>query len=180
VLERIRGNDARAIGRVWLETELEDKYAVASPDIPCDELIALCGARCCKLEFPLSTADLDEGVIRWDHGQPYKIRQRASDGFCVHNDPGSHGCTVHAQRPATCRRYDCRNDKRVWIDFDMRIPTPPGSADDDAKEALDIVERIRAKQLADVLEGAAISRTYPDDEPRPGPAPTPRKPRTMR
>ena len=83
------------------------------------ELLPICQARCCKLSFPLSTQDLDEGVIRWDYGEPYLIRQRASDGYCVHNGAGS--CTVHAQRPMICRTYTCKDDKRIWADFDARI-----------------------------------------------------------
>jgi hypothetical protein len=28
---------------------------------------------------------------------------------------------VHGQRPEACRVYDCRNDKRIWKDFEKRI-----------------------------------------------------------
>ncbi|MBL0219994.1 MAG: YkgJ family cysteine cluster protein [Myxococcales bacterium] len=40
------------------------------------------------------------------------IRQRASDEYCVHNDPETHHCTVHSARPRVCRTYHCRDDKR--------------------------------------------------------------------
>ncbi|HET9991467.1 MAG TPA: hypothetical protein VFQ65_23220, partial [Kofleriaceae bacterium] len=43
-----------------------DKYATTPSTPPCDELLPLCKARCCTLSFALSSADLDEGVIRWD------------------------------------------------------------------------------------------------------------------
>jgi hypothetical protein len=36
----------------------------------------------------------------------------------------SGGCTVYDDRPGTCREYDCREDKRVWIDYEKRIPAP--------------------------------------------------------
>ena len=121
-LQKIRAGEMRHVGRVWLETDLEDKYAVNGPDVSCMELLPICKAACCKLQFPLSTRDLDEGIIRWDYGRPYMIRQRASDGYCVHNDPNTRGCGVYSHRPAICRTYDCREDKRIWIDFEKRIP----------------------------------------------------------
>ena len=33
-------------------------------------------------------------------------------------------CTAYDYRPSTCRTYDCREDRRVWIDFEARIPAP--------------------------------------------------------
>ncbi len=104
--------------------ELYDKYAMEGlPDIPCAELIPLCKGRCCRLYFPLSYQDLDEGVVEWEYGLPYIVRKRA-DGYCVHNDPATHACGVYAQRPAHCRKYDCRTDKRIWLDYERRIPAP--------------------------------------------------------
>jgi Fe-S-cluster containining protein len=100
-----------------------DKYAIHElPDIDCDARIPLCRARCCTLHFPLSNQDLDERVVKWDYLKPYIIRQREDDGYCVHNDPSTKGCTVYHHRPAVCRTYDCRQDKRIWIDFEKRIP----------------------------------------------------------
>ena len=42
----------------------------------------------------------------------------------MHCVPGSYHCQVHAYRPYVCRAYDCRNDKRIWLDFDQMIPAP--------------------------------------------------------
>src|SRR5262249_34655223 len=97
--ERTRGvlaADEHTRERVHLQ-RFGAKYTTEPADRPCAELLPICQARCCKLSFPLSTQDLDEGVIRWDYGEPYLIRQRDSDGYCVHNDAGR--CSVHAQRP---------------------------------------------------------------------------------
>lgn len=179
VLERIRKNDA-TVAAAWLDTELEDKYAVSGPDIPCDELIPLCKAKCCTFYFALSSADLDEGVLRWDYGRPYMIRQRASDGFCVHNDPVSHGCTVHAHRPMVCRRYDCRQDKRVWADYENRVLAPPNPPDDDESPEIDLVEMLRKRDIADAVERSSVMGTYPDDGPRVGPPPLPSNRRMQR
>ena len=140
------------------------KYAVEPADIPCAELIPLCRARCCTFVFALSTQDLDEGVIRFDYGQPYMIRQR-SDGYCGHCEPTTLGCTVHAQRPRTCRTYDCRNDKRVWIDFEKRIPAPQHHGVEPDR-AFDLHERVRLRGLAVFRERMAIDYTYPDGTPK--------------
>jgi hypothetical protein len=134
----------------------------------------LCQARCCTLSFALSTEDLDEGVIRWDYGQPYLIRQRASDGYCVHNDPDSHGCTVHAFRPRVCRSYDCRKDTRIWADFAQRIPAAPvhmAYHDKSYGNAFDLLERAKARSSAIQKETLAISLSYADREPSKGPKP---------
>ncbi|MBL8627142.1 MAG: YkgJ family cysteine cluster protein [Myxococcales bacterium] len=101
----------------------DDKYAIPDPGIDCEARMHLCQGRCCSFDFPLSEQDLDEGQVRWRHHQPYMIAQR-EDGYCVHNDPATRGCGVYAHRPGTCRQYSCRTDKRVWIDFEARIPAP--------------------------------------------------------
>lgn len=105
----------------------EDKYAVDDlPDIDCASLIPLCKARCCRLTVFLSFQDLDEGKLKWDYGAPYVLR-RGADGYCVHNagDGGGRSCTRYHERPVACRRFDCREDKRIWADFEKRIPAPP-------------------------------------------------------
>lgn len=134
-----------------------------------------CGARCCTLSFALSTEDLDEGVSRWDYGQPYLIRQHATDGYCVHNDPDSHGCTVHPHRPRVCRSYDCRKDKRIWIDYEQQIPAPAphGKYEDRGHgSTFDLIERAKDRAQAIARESLAISQSYAETAPRKGPKPT--------
>lgn len=102
-----------------------DKYEVGSPaDLDCEALFPICRARCCAFNFALTTQDLDEGVVKWDHGRPYLIRQSAETGRCVHQDVPTGRCGVYQHRPGICRRYDCRNDKRIWLDFANRVPAP--------------------------------------------------------
>jgi Fe-S-cluster containining protein len=122
----LRENERIAAEDATIEvSEAADKYALTNlPDIDCEARIPLCGARCCMSDFLLSVQDLDERVVRWEYARPYRVAQRAEDGHCVHNDPGSGACAVYDQRPAACRVFDCRNDPRIWIDFDRRIPAP--------------------------------------------------------
>lgn len=104
--------------------DLGDKHAEGqTAEIDCANRIHLCQARCCTFKFYLTKQDLDEGKARWDYGNPYWIKQ-GQDGYCVHSDPQTRACSIHASRPHVCRAYDCRNDKRVWIDFENRIPAP--------------------------------------------------------
>jgi Fe-S-cluster containining protein len=173
-LRDTRAGDAAQPLRVSLDHG-GDKYAVTPSAPPCEELLHLCKARCCTLSFALSTADLDEGVIRWDYGQPYLIRQRASDGYCVHCAPDDLRCTVHAHRPRVCRQYDCKDDKRIWIDYEQRIPTPvtdrlpPAPVDPAAR--FDLLERARQRSRAATAEKRAIAESFADAGPTLGPAP---------
>jgi hypothetical protein len=92
-------------------------------EIDCANRVDLCKAACCRLPFALSKEDVEEGVIRWDLGRPYVIKQD-QDGACTHLDRQTLGCGVYRQRPIPCRGYDCRNDKRIWLDFDNRVVNP--------------------------------------------------------
>jgi Fe-S-cluster containining protein len=106
---------------VAIQEPEQDKYAFTpTAKIDCENRVHLCKAACCKMVFPLSRQDIEEGVIKWDLGKPYVIAKGA-DGYCQHFDHQCLGCTVHAQRPIPCRAYDCRNDKRIWLDFENKI-----------------------------------------------------------
>jgi Fe-S-cluster containining protein len=100
----------------------EDKHQVANSDVDCEARLPLCHARCCTFEFLLSSPDLDDG-IKFELDLPYEIRHEA-DRYCSHYDRRRGGCGTYATRPATCRTYTCKNDKRVWLDFERRIPAP--------------------------------------------------------
>jgi len=101
-----------------------DKYTIEEPGgIDCAARIPLCKAACCRLRFPLSRQDVEGGVVRWDFGRPY-WNQVDDSGYCVHNDSETRTCGVYSERPAPCRAFDCRDDARIWVDFDARIPNP--------------------------------------------------------
>jgi len=173
ILAQVRAADAQGPTAVSLDLG-GDKYEVEPSAPPCDEVMHLCQARCCTYSFALSTRDLDEGVIRWDYGHPYLIRQRASDGYCVHNDPADHRCTVHVHRPRVCRSYDCKDDPRIWIDFARRIPAPPGRrAEPTGGSDFDLMQRAHARSVAVATERRSIAGGFADPRPLPGPPPRP-------
>lgn len=102
---------------------ISNKYEVKSPDVPCGELIPLCGARCCSFNVQLSGPDVEEGKLPWVIEEPYQLPRDPITKRCTcMADDG--GCTVYDYRPGQCREYDCREDKRVWIDYAKRIPAP--------------------------------------------------------
>ena len=102
---------------------IDDKYSVDSPDIDCASRIPLCGARCCSFDVALSRQDLVERKLPFVIERPYELPRDPVTKRCACMDDAG-ACTAYDYRPATCRTYDCREDRRVWIDFDARIPAP--------------------------------------------------------
>jgi Fe-S-cluster containining protein len=66
---------------------------------------------------------VEEGIVRWDLGRPY-WNLRDATGYCIHNDPEKRCCNIYEARPGPCRSYDCRQDKRIWLDFETMIVNP--------------------------------------------------------
>jgi Fe-S-cluster containining protein len=100
-----------------------DKYVVTGEPIDCESRLHLCQARCCSFAVTLSRQDVAEGELTWDIDHPYRLT-RDADGYCGHLGREDAHCQRYEHRPATCRRYSCKTDRRVWIDFEARIPAP--------------------------------------------------------
>lgn len=113
----------KGIGAIFQDPEY-DKYTFdQGATVDCAEYLPLCKAACCRLPFALSKQDVREGVVHWDLGQPYLIDQ-GQDGYCVHMDRGACTCTIYTERPVPCRGFDCRTDKRIWLDFEKKEINP--------------------------------------------------------
>lgn len=91
--------------------------------IDCVACHQVCRGMCCTLWFELSVQDLDEGIVRWNYMNPYGIAQD-QDGYCVHFDRATYMCGIYDNRPVICRTYDCREDKRIWVDFEEKTLVP--------------------------------------------------------
>jgi len=101
-----------------------DKYSFEhAAEFDCAGRVHLCHATCCRLPFALSHQDVREGIVRWNLGQPYVIDQ-GGDGCCAHMDRETRGCTIYAHRPVPCRGFDCRQDTRIWLDFEKMMVNP--------------------------------------------------------
>lgn len=103
----------------------EDKRTVTGTPVDCEARIPLCRAACCAFSVPMSAQDVEEGKLRLDLGKPYVMR-RGPDGYCTHHNAANGGCGVYDDRPVICRAYSCADDKRIWLDFDKRIPNAEG------------------------------------------------------
>ncbi len=124
-IERCAKNVGEERPKVRLRTFDPDKYNMVHGEaVDCADRMALCKGRCCKLTIVLSEQDLDEGKLQWELQEPYVMR-RGKDGRCVYQDRKSGGCTNYDYRPSTCRSYSCKDDRRIWLDFDNKIPAPP-------------------------------------------------------
>ena len=119
VVDKIRADR----GRVVRLATFPDKYTVPNADIDCAARIPLCGARCCGLTVVLTEQDVAERKLPFVIDRPYELPRDPATMRCTCLGDGG-GCTVYEHRPATCRSYSCREDRRVWLDFDARIPAP--------------------------------------------------------
>lgn len=139
---RLRADFVEKGMTVAIQEHATSKYELeGSVEIDCESRVHLCKAACCRLSFALSKEDVEESVVRWNLGRPYMIAQ-TSDRRCVHLDGERHTCGVYHNRPIPCRTYDCRSDRRVWLDFEGRVANPrlddpdwPHGAVDDADGA---------------------------------------------
>jgi hypothetical protein len=112
------------IGVVALQEYNQDKYTFKEEiTIDCESRLHLCHAACCRLDLALSKQDLEEGILKWNLGDPYMIAKDA-DGYCRHLDRSTSRCTVWQHRPIPCRGYDCRQDQRIWLDFAKGVINP--------------------------------------------------------
>jgi Fe-S-cluster containining protein len=112
---RQRGEQLGPGTLIRVET-IEDQPPTATVD--CESRLHICKAVCCRLNFALSVAEIEDGHARWDLGQPYHIRKQP-DGCCVHQT--GKGCAIYDHRPGVCRRYSCAKDPRIWSDFEGRV-----------------------------------------------------------
>lgn len=106
-----------------LLASFEDKYALEGDPIDCESRLHLCLGRCCSFAVSLSRQDVEEGELAWEIDHPYRL-PRTSTGYCANLGAEDGRCQTYDHRPATCRRYTCREDRRVWLDFEARIPAP--------------------------------------------------------
>jgi hypothetical protein len=82
--------------------------------------LGLCRAICCSFIFALTKDEVKKGIIKWNPKRPYFIA-RDEDGYCPHLDRKTLLCEIYGDRPLRCKKYDCRKDPNVWIDWESRI-----------------------------------------------------------
>jgi hypothetical protein len=98
----------------------DPKPEVGADEIDCEARLPYCKAVCCRLRFPLTVAEIEDGPLKWDLGRPY-FNRHDSHGYCHQIDHNTHACGIYEERPAPCRQYSCRHDERIWKDFDGMV-----------------------------------------------------------
>lgn len=135
--------------RLGVKTDDKDSLDPAKlPQIDCADRMELCRGACCTMWWALTPEEVEEGLVQFDIARPYMNRRRADDGYCVHNDAETHGCTIYEDRPVLCRTYDCRRDERIWLDFDGRVINPALFSRDPGERALPLVQIGRRAETA--------------------------------
>lgn len=123
VEKRLSGSFKEAGIGVRVQNADIDKYSLKEEaKIDCEKRIHICRAACCAMAYALSLQDIREG-IRWSLGKPF-MNVTGEDGYCAHLERGTFRCSIYERRPAVCRQYDCRNDRRIWLDFDKMAINP--------------------------------------------------------
>jgi hypothetical protein len=122
LLESLKEDEKRQ-PKIYLVDVPDGQQEIDDLVIDCAACHAVCRGACCTLWFALSVRDLDQGHVKWDYLRPYGIAQDG-DGYCVHFDRATYMCGIYENRPLICRTYDCRKDKRIWVDFEQQTLVP--------------------------------------------------------
>ena len=117
----VRGQLEAANQEVSVDVAVRVDNGVAeNPPIDCEARMHLCHAVCCRLRWPLTAEEVENGPIKWDLAQPY-FNRTGPDGYCQQCDSETHHCGVYEQRPTPCKQYTCEGDERIWKDFDNMV-----------------------------------------------------------
>jgi len=111
-------------------TDNETDSTAQEDRVDCEDRLHICKAACCALAYPLSVSDINNGM-RWCLARPF-MNAREADGYCIHLDRDTFRCTIYDQRPLVCRKYNCRDDRRIWLDFDNMIINPDPFDEEDS------------------------------------------------
>jgi hypothetical protein len=92
-------------------------------DIDCQNRLHLCKAACCRIFNILLTAEeIDSNRYDWNPRLPYTLHKNRLG--CVYLCSSNWSCSVHDGRPSSCKGFSCKNDQRIWLDYENRIINP--------------------------------------------------------
>lgn len=90
----------------------QEDEGVPDASVDCESNLKWCRAICCTFQFALTKEEVRKGHLKHNTSRPFFI-ERDADGYCPHLERSSLRCTVWADRPLRCRRYDCSVDPQV-------------------------------------------------------------------
>lgn len=90
--------------------------------VDCSSKIEYCQAICCYFSTMLEENDYDPNTICTEKtvGGLIKIAKKERTCECIHLSK-NRKCEVYHSRPLQCLNYDCRDDSRIWVDFNRNI-----------------------------------------------------------
>jgi hypothetical protein len=91
--------------------------------VNCRERRRYCGGACCFIGFSLTVDEIKEGIIGWDEDHPFKIKHNESSA-CIHWNFKTKGCEIYEDRPIVCRQYSCKDDRRIWLNYEEKVINP--------------------------------------------------------
>ncbi|GHT40714.1 hypothetical protein FACS189443_1460 [Planctomycetales bacterium] len=90
-------------------------------EVKCEERIHLCQQACCRIfDVHLNADEVESGRFDWNPRSPYALHKNHKG--CVHLIEGK--CAIYHNRPATCYTYSCKQDSRIWEDYEKMILNP--------------------------------------------------------
>jgi Fe-S-cluster containining protein len=92
-------------------------------EFDCAERLPICKAVCCSFTFAITKEEVQQNIIQWNPKLPYFIK-RDEDGYCPHLNRETCSCNIWDDRGQRARKYDCRKDPNVWLDWDNMIINP--------------------------------------------------------
>lgn len=92
-------------------------------EFDCKERLTICKAVCCSFVFAITKEEVQKGLIQWNSELPYFIK-REEDGYCPHLCRETRICSIWNDRAERGRKYDCRKDTSVWLDWENSIINP--------------------------------------------------------
>ena len=91
-------------------------------EIDCEDRLHLCKAACCRLPFALSKQDVQEGIVKWDLGQPYlNARTSRATAPIWSVARAAAPSIIIAPFRAGARLPE---GQRIWLDFEKRVVNP--------------------------------------------------------
>jgi Fe-S-cluster containining protein len=94
-----------------------------SARVDCKDRLEHCRSVCCTFQFALTKKEVRAKKLIHNPERPFFIK-RDKDGYCPHLERTTLRCSVWPDRPARCRKFDCRTDPEVWLDAGARLINP--------------------------------------------------------
>ena len=93
----------------------------ATSEENCDTRCHLCKQACCRIfDVPLNAEEVESGRFDWNPRAPYSLHKNHMG--CAHLVNGK--CSIYHNRPATCFTYSCKQDTRIWEDYEKMVLNP--------------------------------------------------------